>query len=241
MFARIGDDAYLRQTHRPLVCLVFLLPWVFAYELGTFLVGATSDATQPHVVAYLLLEHFFQLFGGTALYLPGFALVAILLVWHVAARDKWSLRWQTLAGMLAESSVLALPLLLFNQVLASHPASAPTAGWAQEFVLAIGAGNYEELLFRLICITLLSIVFVDLVKMNSSTAMVLMVLISSMLFAGHHYRPLGDLEFEVTGFLFRTAAGTYLATLFVVRGFGIAVGCHAIYDLIVVTWIAITT
>lgn len=243
--SRLRPDAYLRQTHRPIVCLGFLLPGVVLYELGTFLVGApTQSPEEQRVVAYLLLEHFFRLFGVTGLYLPGFALVAILLAWQLATRDRWSVRWQTLAGMAGESVVLAVPLILFNQVfdvMATGPEVSRLAGWGQDLVLSVGAGIYEELVFRLICLTVLSIVFIDLAKMHKTTGLAVMVLLSSLAFAAHHYPPLGGDEFDLAEFLFRFLAGAYLATLYVVRGFGVAAGCHGVYDVIVVTWAAMRT
>jgi len=40
----------------------------------------------------------------------------------------------------------------------------------------------------------------------------------------------------VATFGFRTAMGIYLAGVYIYRGFGIAVGAHAVYDLIVVAF-----
>ena len=233
-------DGYFHQTQRPLVCLAFLLPWVLFYEVGTLLLGTMSEGAEPgRVVAYLLLERFFRLFGATALYLPGLALIVVFLISHVASREPWKLRWQTLAGMGVESLLLALPLLIFNQVLAAQPAMGGVAQWGQNLVLAIGAGIYEELVFRLMCITLLTILLVDIVKIRKATAMVIIVVLSSLVFAAHHYPPLGRDTFDTVTFLFRAGAGAYLATVFVVRGFGLAAGCHAVYDVIVVTWTAL--
>ncbi len=65
--------------------------------------------------------------------------------------------------------------------------------------------------------------------------MVCIVLVSAGLFAAQHHRPLGIEEFDALRFTFRTMAGVYLAGLFLYRGFGIACGCHAFYNLIVVT------
>jgi membrane protease YdiL (CAAX protease family) len=56
---------------------------------------------------------------------------------------------------------------------------------------------------------------------------------SSLLFAAAHYvGPLGD-AFDLYSFTFRTLAGMFFAILFVVRGFGIAAGTHALYDVLV--------
>jgi membrane protease YdiL (CAAX protease family) len=55
---------------------------------------------------------------------------------------------------------------------------------------------------------------------------------SAVLFsAAHHAGPYGE-PFDRYVFVFRTIAGLYFAAIFVVRGFGIAVGAHACYDVL---------
>jgi membrane protease YdiL (CAAX protease family) len=63
------------------------------------------------------------------------------------------------------------------------------------------------------------------------------VLGSSLVFSAAHYQPLlptGEtLAWATLGtFLFRVLAGVVFALLFVWRGFGIAAGSHALYDVI---------
>ena len=59
------------------------------------------------------------------------------------------------------------------------------------------------------------------------------VLMSSVIFSAAHYvGPAAD-QLTAFSFLFRTLAGVFFAALFVTRGFGITVGCHAAYDLLV--------
>jgi membrane protease YdiL (CAAX protease family) len=56
---------------------------------------------------------------------------------------------------------------------------------------------------------------------------------SSLLFSAAHYvGPLGD-TFAIYSFTFRFLAGMFFASLFLVRGFGIAAGTHAVYDILV--------
>jgi len=64
---------------------------------------------------------------------------------------------------------------------------------------------------------------------------VFILLASAAMFAAHHHRPFGSEPFDPVKFLFRTGAGLYLAGIFLFRGFGIAAGGHAFYDIIVVT------
>ena len=58
-------------------------------------------------------------------------------------------------------------------------------------------------------------------------------LLTSIVFAGaHHIGPMGE-PFLWYTFLFRMTAGIFFAALFVYRGFGVAAGTHAMYDVLV--------
>jgi membrane protease YdiL (CAAX protease family) len=87
------------------------------------------------------------------------------------------------------------------------------------------------MVFRLIIITLLMILVKDIMQVKERWSVALAVVVSSLLFAAHHYQPIGADVWSIREFAFRTAAGAYLAAVFVVRGFGLAVGCHVIYDV----------
>jgi hypothetical protein len=105
-------------------------------------------------------------------------------------------------------------------------------------VTSVGAGIYEELVFRLILICILMVLFQDLIGLGHQNAVVLSVLISAALFSAHHHivwvdGQLGRIApFNWTEFGFRTIAGVYFAMVFAIRGFGIAAGTHAFYDII---------
>jgi len=103
-------------------------------------------------------------------------------------------------------------------------------------VTGIGAGIYEELVFRLLLICGLMIVFQDLARLDHKRAIVLSVIISSALFSAHHHIDLltgqTGAVFHPAAFIFRTLAGIYFAVLFAIRGFGITSGTHAFYNII---------
>lgn len=108
-----------------------------------------------------------------------------------------------------------------------------------DVVTGVGAGIYEELVFRLILICALMVLFQDVIGIDHKNAAILAVLISAALFSAHHHHIMyinGHLSrgaaFTWTEFIFRTAAGVYFAALFAIRGFGIAAGTHAFYDII---------
>ena len=59
------------------------------------------------------------------------------------------------------------------------------------------------------------------------------VILTSLLFSAAHYvGPHGE-PFDAFSFSFRCIAGAFFAVLFVWRGFGIAAGTHAMYDIFV--------
>jgi membrane protease YdiL (CAAX protease family) len=107
-----------------------------------------------------------------------------------------------------------------------------------DIVTGIGAGIYEELVFRLILISLLMLFFQDFLNISLKNSVLLSILISAALFSTYHHfffinGTLGVGEaFSTPKFIFRMIAGVYFAVLFAIRGFGITAGCHAFYDII---------
>ena len=107
-----------------------------------------------------------------------------------------------------------------------------------DIVTGIGAGIYEELIFRLILICVLMMLFQDVFRLGHKNSIILSVLVSAALFSAHHHMVFvngqlsSSVPFNWTEFVFRTVAGIYFAVLFAIRGFGITAGTHAFYDII---------
>jgi len=165
-------------------------------------------------------------------------LVAGLLGWHFAGRFPHRVRLDALPGMLAESVLFAFVLIAGAQLgdVVFRSLSLPTASISEPSRTAaaitfVGAGIYEEVLFRLgllpACYALCR-----LSRISVRWSAVLAVLTTSLTFSlAHHVGPFAE-EFHLFPFVFRTAAGVFFAVLFLYRGFGITVGCHAAYDLL---------
>jgi hypothetical protein len=224
---------YLADSELPLTSLVFLLPFLIGYEVGTrYFVTDFNTGMEDRIGAFTLMRSFFVFVGATGRYLPALAVVGILLAWHIARNDPWRIRWGTLFGMGIESTLLGICLLIIG-LATMHliPMGAEGKDWKASAVLSIGAGIYEELIFRLIAFNLLSMIFVDMLKFNKRYALPTIVISSAMLFAGHHYLFPGE-HFHWQVFAFRTLAGVYFGTLFLIRGFGVTAGSHAAYDIV---------
>lgn len=231
---------YYHGTQRPLQCLAFLLPFLIVYE-GGLIWRQWIDPSRPlpALVAGRLIQQFVELLGASGFYFPSLLLVAILLAWHIASGQSWTIDKPTWFGMLGESVVWAIPLFVFNSVRQQGRYGGVVSGWLDDMILSIGAGIYEELVFRLIAITLLSILLIDVCSLPKNASVMIILLVSAGLFAAHHYQPFGDDAFNAATFLFRTGAGLYLSGIFLFRGFGIAAGAHAFYDIMVVTLTAL--
>jgi len=232
----LAQRGYFWLSARPLHILLFLAPVIVAAELGTLGLGGESIANQ--LAAHRMLVRFFEIFGVLGLHLPAIAIVITLLIQHVISEDRTRIEPIVPAAMVVESAFLTGPLLIL--VLVIQPGGAVAAAALDSgpargsgLLLAMGAGLYEEFLFRLVIITAIHFVLADLIRLPEKGARVMAVVISAALFAMHHdiALPGGGVNLRLAVFYF--LAGVYFGVLFLARGLGIAVGVHAMYDLLV--------
>ena len=246
--ARRGGTDYWQQTRRPWPSLVFLLPMLVIYELGVLWLGG-RDSAAVRSGADAWLRSWLRTVGLDAAWWPPLLIVLGLLGWQWAARHPWRVSLDTLAGMFAESVLFAFLLVLLGQLqsrlfvaafaLESSWPSGLTAALNNSQIEAlarglsfVGAGIYEEVIFRLTLLPLAAALLRQTVVPRPWVP-ALAALLTSVLFAAAHHAGAAGEPFELFRFCFRMLAGTVFAALFVLRGFGITVGSHAMYDLLV--------
>ncbi len=234
------NNSWLHAPRHPLACLLFLAPLLAAYEVGVlWLGGARADLFRNGADAWL--RWVFQHFGMTALWGPPLLVLAAFLIWswrrkHDRPDDLFGV-WLLMA---IESVVFALllwglsraqtPILeRLANVLSVREHLPPTFALTVSYV---GAGVYEEVLFRLLLFPAI-LWLIRLVGVPELPAVALAVLLSALAFAAAHHVGPGSEPFGHAVFFFRTLAGVYFALLFQLRGFGIAAGAHACYDILV--------
>jgi hypothetical protein len=230
---------YWSATRRPLPCLVFILPLLIAYEAGVaWLGGPASDTWRAGADAWM--RRGMASLGVTDRLVLPLVLAVILLGWQAFDAQRWRFHPGILLGMAVESLLLGIALIGLSKLvdlgfarleapgvtasLPRHPA-APVIGF-------LGAGLYEEALFRL---SLIPLFYYGLRLLQTPTlaANVLAVTASSLLFSlAHHAGSPGE-AFTWYAFIFRWLAGIFFAWVFVARGFGVAVGTHSAYDILV--------
>jgi hypothetical protein len=225
------DDSYWALSRTPLTSLAFTLPLVLAYEGGVLLLGRGSPRNGADVWLRQALD---GLGFGQYFLLPVLTVVG-LLAWHHVQHDRWRFSPAVLVGMCVECVISALLLVGLARLQSRFWPLAIGDGAAvilARFVGYCGAGLYEEVLFRLLMLPAVAWACGRL-GATAGAAGAWAVFITSIVFSAAHYiGPLGD-TFDLHSFAFRALAGIFFATLFLVRGFGIAAGTHAAYDMIV--------
>ncbi|MCH2134849.1 MAG: CPBP family intramembrane metalloprotease [Phycisphaerales bacterium] len=228
-------DSYWDESHRPWGILLALLPLILACEIG--LATWPSDLPPLKVTAHLRL---LDVFGSLALPPPvllafgGIVTVVVLLTWQSFSRSPWRVQKKTVAWMYIEGAAMALPLFVMSRFLLAVPLAAGTEWWEllpwmQRVVLSIAAGLYEELLFRMALIALIHAILVDIAGLKHPVGLAIAILVSAAAFTWYH----DPAAMSSVGIVFYALAGLYLGFVYVVRGFGIAVIAHAVYNVIV--------
>jgi hypothetical protein len=230
---------YFSATRHPWPCLIFLLPLLAAYEAGVVWLGGTHPEALRNG-ADVWLRWWLNSFGFTQLYVAPFFIIVMLLIWTFLRQfDRPDHVVRVGFGMAFESLLLAYAfwalsrhLRPFLDTFGVHLNLRPPSPALGRIVTFVGAGIYEEALFRLLfffgCGTVLRLLGVSFLFRAP-----LICLTSAILFsAAHHFGPAGE-RLDPYVFLFRTVAGLYFAILYLLRGFGIAVGAHACYDVLV--------
>lgn len=237
------EAGYWSVTRRPLPSLLFVIPILIAYEAGvSYLGGPAAGSVRAGADAWI--RHALMSLGLTDRWLLPVGLVAGLLAWHVVEAKDWKFRPGALLGMLVESLVLAVVLIGLSKLvdlgfdrLESSPrlleagTSGKSAGM-RSLIGFLGAGLYEETLFRLALIPVLYY-GLRIVQVPGLVATTLAMTGSAFLFSMAHHAGAPGEPFTWFVFIFRWMAGVFFAWVYLARGFGVAVGTHTAYDILV--------
>ncbi len=220
----------LRSRPDPLTSVALTIPVYLIYHLGILLLNVRNGADLVSSLLFKLLHASVSAYVITTL---SFALVLAIAVW--VQQKRGALAPWAIGRVLAESAVFAVLMLVtvgyathrITQALADSPAPLSIGA---KLVLAAGAGFHEEVVFRALLVSGGSVLIERLLRVSSGVALLAAVVGSSLLFSlAHHFGPLGD-HFALGVFIYRALGGLFLATLYLTRGFAVAVYTHALYD-----------
>tara|TARA_A100001011_G_scaffold202506_1_gene210885 strand:- start:32415 stop:33047 length:633 start_codon:yes stop_codon:yes gene_type:complete len=187
--------------------------------------------------ADILLRQFMSLFGDIGLYIISTSFFLIFLIIFLLQKkniNETSIKSKYLLFMLFEGLIWGIVLyffMLFSQTLLMFPTSKELIS---QIILSIGAGLYEELVFRVLLIMFLTKLIKIIFLWNYLICLLVSMTLSAIVFSYFHFLgPYGDpLSFSV--FIYRFLGGFFLGFLYILRGFGITAYAHINYNLIII-------
>ena len=243
---------YWRYSRTATYGFLGALPLLLVYEVSILIVNRGSPAG-VRVGADVWIKQAMSWLGATGMFAVGIGVLAIGIAVFVSERKhEIPIRPDYFAGIVGESIVYAVFTALLVSGLvgamfgmwpaATGDTEGATALVLQEatfdrptmLALSIGAGLYEELVFRVLLVGGLFLATKKMLARRSNAYMVA-ALVGALIFSAVHYMgPFADV-FTMSSFTFRFLFGLALNAIFLLRGFAVAAWTHSIYDVLVVT------
>ena len=231
---------YWTHSRDPLRSLVLVVPLLLAYEVAMAWLQPPVRNGAEHLVAEFVGRvpaHSLAALRGIALA----ALCACTLAWALSGhRQPGVSGLPVLEGLLHAVWLGPLVGLLVQGAFDGLGLSAHLATWTGDFVrppwlpflLSVGAGLWEEIVFRFGLLGGLAYVLSRPGLLKPTAATGVAVLLSALVFSLYHHLGTAGEPFAVDRFAFRAVAGTILGLLFVLRGLAVVVYMHVFYDLL---------
>lgn len=236
---------YLSRTRALPVNLLFLMPFLLLYQLALFFTRSPVDnaaaAWLRALVAGLGREGSLLLTLGVALALG----IVVIVRAREATRDQGifggmlleGLCYGALLGVVANLMATRFPMERWVELAATTAGPGETLHGMQtgirEMGLAVGAGIFEELVFRGLLLAGLHALLRHALGTDRLTAALVSILLSAYVFSDYHHWGLTGEPYDPRVFAFRFHAGILLGGVYLYRGLGIAAFAHGFYDVLV--------
>ena len=202
--------SYWNVTKNIYYSLLFIFPMLFLYESMCWIQYFGQSAEIRNGADVLLHQIIFGMVNGSEI-VYGLLMIVESLLWCIGFVIIMSVSEQLLLSIMERNII------------------------PEQFYLAIGAGIWEELLFRVGAIGLSLSFLTKVVGYSGIYSVIIAVIFSAVIFSLFHYLgPFGD-NFAYKSFYLRTLAGIFLGSLYMFRGFGITVYTHIFYDMFIIS------
>ena len=235
-------SSYWQVSRTPRHSLLFALPLLLFYQVLAVLLAHGERSVRNG--ADVILQALFTAVAGAwgpPLFMVCLIGVGLWLVTRDMRAHGSRLRGGVFVAMLGESIALALTFgfvvgSVTSGVLGMLQTLAVPGGaemdWWTRLMVSLGAGIYEELLFRVLLVGALAAAARALLGWRPVTAGVAATLAGAAIFSAFHYiGPYGD-RWQLYSFAFRMVAGLFFSGFYLARGFGITAWTHALYDVL---------
>ncbi len=225
---------YLVRSRNLQKSFLFILPLIVLYEIGIILYGS-----EVKNAADVLVKSPLAIFGKNAVLMFNSLLVIFSFCAIFCIEKKKRFNCRIFIPMFLESTIYAsllgyVVLFVVYRFLPLSVTGISTKGLAGVIIISSGAGVYEEIFFRLLLLSGLCFAFIKVGRLSPFMGTFLGIILSAGIFSAMHYIGATSDCFSTHSFLFRFIAGIILASIFALRGLGIVVYTHAIYDVLVV-------
>ena len=235
---KLGEDApfvrYALSSRSVLYSALFALPLFLLYEAMALIFREEVDNIRNG--ADVLLKQLLGLVGVHGLINVSLVMLVGLLVVIGYNRNQVSgpIRFRYFALMFGESILYGLGLgMVVSWIVQMMLLATGTGNLQTQIIISLGAGVYEELVFRVFLVSGLFLFLHRLLGFRNFSAYVISAVAAALIFSWFHYvGPLGD-TWALHSFLYRFVAGLVLSGLYILRGYGITAYTHALYDLFV--------
>ncbi|MAG59053.1 MAG: hypothetical protein CMJ83_22425 [Planctomycetes bacterium] len=220
--------SYLEDSKQWEIAVLLTVPLFVVYEIGLLLF---SDGGVRNAADVMITKDLLQVHGRTGGLILNGAVFLLFLV--AAARGRSRFAPGMLLLLFLESALWSRLIPLMGYLTAGLDGL--RIGWDRDLwtdvALGVGAGLYEELLFRLGFVAGGFVLLHRAFGVDRIWAAVIAVLVSSALFSGfHHIGDFGE-PWNVQVFTFRFLAGVVLGLLMVFRGLAVCCWTHALYNV----------
>ncbi len=232
------EHGYYSESRSLPVSVLSILPLIVLYHVG---IVARGYAVRN--LAEVWMEGPLGLVGLHAAQVLNVAVLVALAVVLVRGNRSGVPNVLVAVVMVAEAAFYALLLHRSSVVLAQAAYSEARQVFfainlhghsPAELLLALGAGVYEELLFRLLMVGGGVLALKKVCMWSTRRSVTVCLIVSSLLFSAvHHIGPLGE-PFSGYVFIYRAICGLLLGIVYLSRGFGVAVWTHALYNALVI-------
>ena len=236
--------SYWKVTKNIYYSLIFIFPMLFLYEMMCWIqyAGKYSEVRNG---ADIFIRQLIMGFGNHSESIYGLLLMIVffgIIFLNQNVVKKGSLKFTFLFYMFIESLLWSLGFLILMSISEQVILSILDRNIIPEqFYLAIGAGIWEELLFRLGAIGICLSILTKIIKYSGIFSALIAIIIAAVLFSLFHYiGPFGDI-FTYKSFYIRTWAGIFLGSLYLFRGLGITAYTHIFYDMAIISMPIIVT
>jgi hypothetical protein len=226
------DEAAPTSPSGPYTDLGLTLPIFVAYHLGVMALPVRNAADMVTAELTALADNDLLSYAGLTLTI-GVAFVGTLVV---LGRGH-TLRLERFAMIALEGVLYAIAMRLIAGYVVGRVFLVP-AQVESKFagvVMSLGAGFYEEIVFRVFLFglgaKLLKVLAPTAIPFRSLAVTIGWAVVAAGVFSAWHY--VGDLgdPFEARSFVFRWVCGLVFTAIYVFRGFAPVVWTHALYDV----------